>query len=128
MRDMIHTLSLLGARLAVCRLGAQADIPAWATRRPFFAITRTADELSIVCAAEDVPAAVKHDAGWRVFKVEGPFDFALTGVLVSVAQPLADAGIGILAIATYDTDYVLVKEAQVQLAIQALRAQGHTIV
>ena len=124
---MVHTLSLLGDRLAVCRLDAQAEIPAWATRRPFFAITRTADELSIVCAAEDVPGGVKHDAGWRAFKVDGPFDFALTGVLVSVARPLADAGVGILAIATYDTDYVLVKEVQVELAMQALRGQGHTI-
>lgn len=125
---MVHTLSLLSDRLAVCRLDAQAEIPAWAARRPFFAITRTVDELSIVCAAEDVPAAVQHDAGWQAFKVEGPFDFALTGVLVSVARPLADAGIGILAIATYDTDYILVKEDQVQAAIQALRAHGHTVV
>ena len=124
---MVNTLSLLGDRLAVCRLDAQAEIPAWATLQPFFAITRTVDELSIVCAAEDVPGGVKHDAGWRAFKVEGPFDFALTGVLVSVARPLADAGVGILAIATYDTDYVLVKEAQVELATQALRAQGHRI-
>jgi uncharacterized protein len=124
---MVHTLSLLADRLAVCRLDAQAEIPAWASRRPFFAITRTSDELSIVCTAADVPAAVQQDAGWRAFKVEGPFAFTLTGVLVSVARPLAEAGIGILAIATYDTDYVLVKEGQVQAAILALRAQGHTI-
>jgi hypothetical protein len=124
---MTLSLSLLSERLAVCRLEATAELPAWATRRAFFSITRTSDELSIVCLAEDVPAGVQHDAGWRAFKVEGPFAFSETGVLESIARPLAEAGIGILAIATYDTDYVLVKEAQVEQAITALHAQGHTV-
>lgn len=124
---MTLNLSLLSDQLAVCRLDAQAEIPAWATREPFFAITRTADELSIVCRAQNVPAGVQQEAGWRALKLEGPFDFALTGVLVSVAQPLAVAGIGILAIATYDTDYVLVKEAQLQRAIGVLQEQGHKV-
>jgi hypothetical protein len=96
-------------------------------RRPFGAAARTADELSIVCREEDAPADVRRDDGWRALKVEGPFAFAEVGVLASVAAPLAEAGIGILALATFDTDYVLVKETELEQACQALVRAGHTV-
>lgn len=119
------TLSVLPGTLTVCRLPARDPIPAWATQGSFFAVTRTADELSIVCDEQDVPPGVQCKRPWRAFKLEGPFPFELTGILLSVAAPLADAGVSIFALATYDTDYVLVREAQFEAAKAALTAHGH---
>jgi uncharacterized protein len=121
-------LRLLPGMYAVCRLDASAAIPAWATAQPLFAITRTAQELSIVCQQTLVPQDVQQQAGWRVFEVEAPLDFALTGVLASLARPLADAGIPIFVLSTYDTDYLLVSQAKLEPAQAALRAAGHTFV
>jgi uncharacterized protein len=125
---MLLTLSVLRDELTVCRFDAQAEIPVWATSAPFFSITRSADELSIICRAQQAPAGVKQEAGWRALKLAGPFDFAQTGVLASIAAPLAAAGIAILAIATYDTDYILVKTTQLRQALAALQEQGHRII
>jgi hypothetical protein len=121
-------LSLNPERLSVCQLPADAPIPAWATAgRGFCSITRTTEELSIVCAETGVPAGTRQEAGWRAFKVEGPLDFALTGILSSLAAPLAQAGISIYAVSTYHTDYVLVKAAKVDEAVRALRRAGHVV-
>jgi uncharacterized protein len=119
-------LTLLHESLAVCRLPSQAAIPDWATGT-FVAITRTPDELSIVCAADAVPDAVRSEGPWRAFVVAGPLDFALTGILAAIAGPLAEAGVPIFAISTFDTDYVLVRAADVNRAIEALRAAGHRV-
>ena len=91
------------------------------------AIVRTAEELSIVCAEQAVPAGVTCQRGWRGLKVAGPLDFALTGVLASLAGPLAEAGVSIFAISTYDTDYLFVREEQLGTAIDALRRAGFAI-
>ncbi len=121
-------LSLSRERLAVCQLAADTTIPDWATGTAgFSSITRTSEELSIVCAENVVPAGLKQESGWRMFKVEGPLDFGLTGVLASVAAPLAQAGISIFSIATFNTDYVLVKDARVAEAVKVLEAAGHTV-
>jgi uncharacterized protein len=120
-------LSVFRERLSVCRLEPRAEIPPWATAAPFFCVTRTPEELSIVCPEERVPGGVACERGWRAFKLEGPFDFGLVGVLASVAAPLAESDVGILAIATHDTDYVLVKEEQLDLATSALRERGHEV-
>jgi hypothetical protein len=120
-------LSVLEGRLAVCWLEPRAEIPPWATSAPFFCVARTPDELSVVCPEEHVPAGITCERGWRAIKLEGPFGFELTGVLASVAAPLARCEVGILAIATYDTDYVLVKEEQLDPAIAALRERGHEV-
>ena len=93
-----------------------------------FSVTRSADELSIVCAAHQVPAEVKHEAGWSCFKLEGPFPFTMTGVLSGFLRPLAEAGIPILAISTFDTDSVLVKDATLDVATRALQSAGHRFV
>ncbi len=123
------TLTLSPDRLAVCRLDVGAAVPPWAVKSAFFSITRTGDELSIVCRDDDAPNdnTFKIERGWRAFRIEGPLDFGLTGVLVAVAKPLADAGIPIFALSTYDTDYVLVKHDRVQPAISALSRADHTI-
>jgi len=121
-------LSLSQERLTVCQLAPDAPLPPWATGpAAFTSITRTSDELSLVCPESGVPADVKQERGWRGFKVDGPLDFGLTGVLASVATPLAQAGISLFPIATYNTDYVLVKESKINDAVKALRAAGHTI-
>src|SRR5919202_5027773 len=120
-------LSRGGERLDVCRLEPNLGISRWATSAPFFCVTRTPDELSVVCPERNVPAGTTREAGWRAFKLEGTFDFGMVGVLASVADPLAESGVGILAIATYDTDYVLVKEEQLGPAMAALRERGHRV-
>ncbi len=97
-------LSVLEGRLAVCRLDPPAEIPAWATGAPFFSVTRTPDELSIVCPEEHVPPGITCERGWCALRFDGPFEFGLVGVLASVAVPLAQSEVSILAIATCDTD------------------------
>lgn len=121
------TLSIVPGVFAVCRLDPASPVPGWVTPDGFIAIVRTAEELSIVCAEQSVPAGVTCQRGWRGLKVAGPLDFALTGVLASLADPLAKAGVSIFAVSTYDTDYVLVREEQFATAISALRRAGHAI-
>jgi hypothetical protein len=118
-------LFLLDCRLAVCRLGPRDKIPSWAGGGAFSSVTRTGTELSVVCREDAVPDGIPREGGWRIFQVEGPLDFALTGVLASIAGPLAEAGVSLFAISTFDTDYVMVRERDVEAAVFALRAAGH---
>lgn len=118
---------VLDEPLAVCRLDPSVAIPAWATARPFFSITRTSDELSVICASSFVPAEVTAARGWRAIKLRGPFDLTLVGLMLSVAEPLAAAGVSMIPVATYDTDYVLVPGAQLDAAVGALKEAGHTL-
>jgi uncharacterized protein len=120
-------LSVLEHRLAACRLEPRAEIPTWVSGAPFFCVTRTAGELSVICPEERIPAGTPCERGWRALEVEGPLEFGLTGVLASLAVPLAESEVGILAIATYETDYVLVQESQLDLAAQTLRERGHEV-
>ncbi len=121
------TLSVLPGEYAVCQLPADQVIPAWASAGELFSVTRTPDELSLVCEADRVPEGVRHAAGWAALKLHGPFDFALTGILAGVLNPLHAAGVGIFALSTFDTDYVLVQAAQLQQAVSALRGAGHMV-
>lgn len=123
----VLALQLVAGELAVCRLSPDAPVPAWAGSGDFSTVTRTADELSIICPAAQVPAGVKHEAGWRLLKFQGPFDFGAVGVLASVTAPLAAARVSLLAVATFDTDYVLIKASQLDPALTALRAAGHQV-
>ena len=113
-------LSVLPISLAVARLSVDQSIPRWAIQSTFFSITKTHDELSIVCSEDQVPHSVKAERGWTGLKVEGPLDFGLTGILSSLANPLAEAKISIFSISTYDTDYILVKTQNLQEAIKIL--------
>jgi len=121
------TLALLEGRFAVCRLAPGEEVPAWASGGAFTSVTRTRDELSVVCAEEAVPEGIRCEDGWRVFQIEGPLDFGLTGILASVAGPLAEAGVSIFAVSTFDTDYLMIKEENVERAIAALGAAGHQV-
>ena len=115
----------LSGRYAVCRLSAQSAVPGWAAG-PFLNITITDDELAIICPADVVPADVRAERDWRVLKLVGPFPFTAVGVLASLATPLAEAGISLLSIATYDTDYLLVKSDKFDQAVAVLVGAGHT--
>jgi hypothetical protein len=121
---------VLGEQLAVCRLPSEARIPAWALEGGFFCVVRTRDELSIVCredvcTADRIPDGAPVERGWVALKLEGPFPFSMTGVLASFVQPLAEAGIPIFAISTFDTDYVLIKRQNLEQAVLALGAAKH---
>ena len=118
-------LTVQARMLAVCRLAPETPLPSWSIHGPLISITRTADELSIVCPEEQIPDGITIERGWRSLKVEGPLDFALTGILADLAGTLASAGISIFAISTFDTDYLLVKEKVLQEAINALVNAGH---
>ena len=120
-------LSVLEEILAVCRLGPDAPVPAWATSGMFFSITRTMDELSIVCPISSLAADVTAETGWRAIKIAGPLDFNLVGVLASITSTLANAAVSIFAISTYDTDYILVRGSDLDHAIDALVSDGHHV-
>jgi hypothetical protein len=126
---LIHSLKyrVLPTRLAVCRLAADSLVPPWATRGEFFSVTRTDEELSIVCA-QDVyveHSGAQVERGWLALKLEGPFPLSLTGVLASFVEPLAASRIAVFAIATFDTDYVLIRRESLADAVRALANAGH---
>ena len=123
----VLTLTVLEERLSICRLEPGTDVPGWVTGAPFFSVTRTQDELSVVCPEEYVPGGVSQERGWRALKLEGPFDLSMIGILASVARPLAEAGASIFAVSTFDTDYVLVREGQLDLAVDTLRETGYRV-
>ncbi|MBI3209876.1 MAG: ACT domain-containing protein [Candidatus Solibacter usitatus] len=112
--------------MTICRLGADAEAPPWAMQGRFWCVTRTADELSVVCEEEAAPAGVSQECGWGILKVHGPLDFALTGVLSNLTSILAAVGIAVFALSTFDTDYLLVKHEKMDTAVAALRDGGHT--
>jgi hypothetical protein len=114
-----------GGSYAVCKVPCGAPIPAWALRHPLASVTRTADELSVVCPLDDVPPGIECEGPWSCLKLEGPFPFDQVGVLVSALGPLALAGIPIFAISTFDTDYVLVRASHLEQAVAALKNAGH---
>jgi hypothetical protein len=112
---------------AIVRLAPDAPLPSWATNAEFISITRTPDELSIVCPAANLPAGVPTPHRWTCLKLEGPFPFSQTGVLLSFIEPLSSNQIPILAISTYDTDYVLMQQEFEEMALHHLRKAGHQI-
>ncbi len=109
-------------QLAICKLRKDDPIPEWlTTEQGFFSITRTPDELSIVCEERAVPAGVQAERNLSAFKVEGPLDPSLTGILASLTNALAAVEISVLVISTHDTDYLLVKSDRLEEAILALK-------
>jgi hypothetical protein len=123
------TFTLLDGHFAIVRLHADDAVPAWA-RGAFLSITRTSDELSIVCEEGNVPHVVDGmvaDRGWRCLKLAGPMPLDQTGVAAAFTRVLADAGVALFVISTYDTDYVLVRDAAIEDATNALREAGYVV-
>lgn len=121
------TISVHPELYAICRLEQGAEIPAWASGTRFFTISRTKNELSIVCEEKGVPREIHAERGRRLMQVEGTLPFSLVGVLAAIAAPLAEARVSIFAVSTYDTDYVLVEESELDRAIRVLEGAGHAI-
>lgn len=121
MADVLLKMSILEGVFGICRLEPGEDIPVWALSGSFFSLTKTDEDLSIVCPQSQIPYTVKCERDWRALKVEGPLDFSLTGILASISALLAQSKISIFAISTFDTDYVLVKENDLDAAVEALR-------
>ena len=131
-RQPALTLDLLPEEYSILRFAASAPLPAWALERlpqeGLLSVTRTADELSIVCAASRSPGDCESsESGWRCLRVRGPLAFGLVGVLRDLSSALANAGVSIFAVSTFDTDYLLVRVQQLQLAIDALSRSGHRV-
>ena len=121
------TLDLVPGSYAICRWAAEEPLPPWVMEGAFFSVTRTPAELSAVCDAGSVPSGVKAEGPWSMLAVRGPLAFNMTGVLAGLATPLAAAGISIFALSTYDTDYMLVRDDDLERAVGALRQAGHTV-
>jgi hypothetical protein len=122
------SLTLLSVRMALCRLPANAPIPPWTVAaRTFLTISRTPTELSITADEAALPAEVEAERGYRILRVEGPLPLNLVGVFARLAAPLASAGVPIFPIATFDTDYILIREPAMPHAIAVLRGAGHII-
>jgi uncharacterized protein len=119
------TFTLIDGHYAIVRLPADDAIPHWA-HGAFLSITRTKQELSIVCEEGNVPDVIA-DRGWQCLRLEGPFPLDQTGVAAAFTRVLADASIAIFVVSTHDTDYILVRAAALELASAALRAAGYTV-
>jgi hypothetical protein len=122
------TLSILNDRLAVCRLDPGTPVDLAALRGELWSITSTADELSLVLPEVLLHPGWQYEASWRALKVEGPLDFSLVGILAKLSSALADAGVSLFALSTYDTDYILVKEHDLPAAVEALEHTGCRVV
>lgn len=121
-------LDLLPGEYAVCRLPAGSPLPArLAAGADVVSVTWTCDEVSVICPADQVPEGATVERPWRCFRVDGPVNLALTGVLASLVVPLSDARVNVFAFSTFDTDYVLVPEVRLAEAVAALTGAGHRV-
>lgn len=120
-------LTLLRDEFAVCRLGPDAEVPQWASEGAFSSVSRTPAELSIVCAASAVPGDVRATRDFRCLEVRGPFEFSEIGVLAALTGALADAGVSVFAVSTYDTDYLFLRHDELAAGCRALREAGHRV-
>jgi hypothetical protein len=123
----VLTLTILAETFAISKLDRGAPIPNWTSSSGWWSVTRTDDELSVVCPESQVPTDVISNRGWKCLKVAGPLDFALTGVLASLLKPLAEARISVFSISTFDTDYLLVKTESLAATARLLSLAGHQV-
>ena len=121
-------IKVLKDRYAICRLESEDMVPLWVDTKNFISITRTEDELSIVCIDKNIPNEIKSEKGWRVLKVEGPLDFSLIGILSDISGILAKEKISIFVVSTFDTDYILVKEENLVKSIKVLSDNNINII
>ncbi len=118
---------VISGSFAICRLPAADPVPEWAKGGPFTSVTRTSEELSVICPADRVPSQYKPETPWFCLELEGPFAFSQVGILYSFIQPLVQSGVPIFAVSTYDTDYILIEDNFRLSALQALQSAGHRI-
>ena len=121
------TLDLLPGKLSICLLSPDSAIPQWALDSSFFTVSRTAEELTLIVPEGQVPREVKSEKHFRAFRVKGPLEFSAIGILASLAGPLAEAGLSIIAFSTYLTDYILVRQKDLETAVITLQGCGHAV-
>jgi hypothetical protein len=119
--------SILEGKFCIAKLPLGADLGSWEGHGAFCSVTHSDDEISIVCEEAAAPPFAEIERTWRCLKVQGPLDFSLQGVLLSLLQPLAEAGIGVFVMSTFDTDYIVLKQLHLQQAIAALEEAGHRL-
>ena len=124
--SMIFNFEVLSGNYAVCRTVPNNPIPVWANGE-FVSLTRTGDELSIVCPSQNVPDDIQRESGWRCLRVAGKLDFSLVGVIAQITTILADADVSTFVVSTFDTDYLFVREVDLDGATAALVEAGHSI-
>jgi hypothetical protein len=120
-------LTPLDEPLAVCRLEPRAGLPSWGDPTTFLSCTWTASELSVVAPERVVPEGVRCERGWRALRVCGPLDFSQVGVLASLVVPLAERAVSVFVVSTFETDYLLVRDRQLDAAIEVLLEAGHRL-
>lgn len=123
-----QTLQLHSTVLSIHSLDVDADIPAALLKLPLFFISKTQDELSIVCPSSFEIESLDTESDWQALEVVGPLGFSLTGIMANISGVLARAKISIFSISTYDTDYILVKKQTASLALNALKKDGYNVV
>jgi hypothetical protein len=128
MQNRAFSLIVLDETFGICRLDPSAPIPERVYQSSFFSITRTLDELSIVCNEMHIPKEHRCSSGWRCLQVKGPLDLSETGILSALSRSLAEAEIPIFALSTYETDYLLVKEQDLKRTVETLESNGHKII
>jgi len=121
------SLTLLPQTLALCGLDPEAPWPDWVQGPGLVSLTRTEEELSLICPQDRLPAGLTAQRGWRCFKVGGPLDPNQTGVLAALSEPLAQAGVSLLVVSTFETDYILIKEKDLSRAVEVWERAGHHI-
>jgi hypothetical protein len=124
----VFTLTVLPEQLGICRRDPSAPIPDRVVQSSFFSVTRTPDELSIVCNETHMPKEERCSIGWRCLKIKGPLDFSETGILAALSRALAEAEIPIFVLSTYETDYILVRKQHLTRAVDVLESAGHSVV
>ncbi len=124
---MLH-ITVLPSRFAMCQLKLDEQLPAWVYQSSFYSISRTADELSVVCEEQLVKDEIQKSTGWKLLKINAVLDLSLTGITAQFSTALAKAGVNLSVIATYNTDYILVEEVKLTTATKALRESGFEIV
>ncbi len=122
-----QTLELLTSTFTIHSLAPDAQLPNTALSSEIYFIGKTSAELSLVCQSDIDIDALESEPGWRAFEVLGPLGFSLTGILSNISGVLASADVSIFAISTFDTDYILVKQHQLDTASQALKKAGYTV-
>lgn len=121
------SMILLPGEYSLCRLSSNESIPSWVFASAFYTISKSADELSIIAESGFVPADIKAESGWQILKIEQTLDLALTGITAKFSTALAAAGVNLCVIATYDTDYIMVKQEKLDIAIPALQKAGFIV-
>ena len=118
---------ILPGSYSLCRLAADRQIPQWVFNSMFYTISKSADELSIVCESKYVPENIQQSNNWKLFRIDAVLDLSLTGITAKFSKPLAEAGVNLCVIATFDTDYVMVQQEKLIIATEALRKEGFIV-